>query len=248
MHGKQGITMGILEGKIAIITGGTRGIGYATALEMQRQGAVVYCGARHIPAAEQDGIHFRHLDVTCGESCDALAAQVLQEQGCIDILVANAGITSDALTANMTGEAFDTVILTNLKGVFNMVKAIGPQMEQQGGGSIVTVSSVVGEFGNIGQANYAASKAGLIGMTKTWAKEFSRHGAPVRVNSVAPGYTMTDMLKTVKDSLLERFTAQTMLGRLAQPEEIARAITFLSSDLASYITGAVLDVNGGMRL
>ena len=121
-------------------------------------------------------------------------------------------------------------------------------METHGGGAIVTVSSIVGQYGNIGQANYAASKAGVIGMSKSWAKEFARKGAPVRVNVIAPGYIMTDMLKTVPEELLNKFAEQTMLKRLGKPEEVAEVIAFLCSDAASYITGAVIDVNGGMRL
>jgi len=121
-------------------------------------------------------------------------------------------------------------------------------MEKQGGGSIINISSVVGEFGNIGQANYAASKAGLIGLSKTWAKEFARKGVPVRVNAIAPGYIKTEILKTVPEDLLEKFAKMTMLGRLGEPEEIASSALFLASDEASYITGQVLSVNGGMRL
>jgi 3-oxoacyl-[acyl-carrier protein] reductase len=121
-------------------------------------------------------------------------------------------------------------------------------MEEMGGGSIINISSVVGEYGNIGQANYAASKAGVIGLTKTWAKEFARKGVPVRCNAIAPGYIMTDMMKTVPEELLQKFAGLTMLGRLGQPEEIAKAALFLASDDASYVTGHVLSVNGGMRL
>jgi 3-oxoacyl-[acyl-carrier protein] reductase len=152
------------------------------------------------------------------------------------------------MTAKMTDEQWDLVMDVNLRGVFNLTRHIGPYMEQQGSGSIVNISSVVGEFGNIGQANYAATKSAIYGLTKTWAKEFARKGAAVRVNSVSPGYTMTDILKTVPQELLDKFAAQTMLKRLGQPEEIAKAILFLASDDASYITGHNLSVNGGMRL
>ena len=148
----------------------------------------------------------------------------------------------------MTDEQFDRVIAVNLKGIFNIVRFVGPYMEKQGWGSIVTVSSVVGEQGNIGQINYSASKGAVISMTKTWAKEFSRKGANVRVNAVAPGYIMTRMMETVPSDLLERFAGQTMLKRLGRPEEIAEVIFFLSSDAASYITGTVISANGGMRL
>ena len=166
----------------------------------------------------------------------------------VDILVADAGITADALTVKMTDDQFDRVIDVNLKGVFNVVRYVGPYMEKQGWGSIVTVSSVVGEQGNIGQINYSASKGAVISMTKTWAKEFSRKGANVRVNAVAPGYIMTRMMNTVPKDLLVKFAGQTMLKRLGQPEEIANVIAFLASDKASYITGTVISANGGMKL
>ena len=148
----------------------------------------------------------------------------------------------------MTDEQWNLVIDVNLKGVFNLVRHIGPHMETIGGGSIINISSVVGEYGNIGQANYSATKAGLIGLTKTWAKEFARKGVPVRVNAIAPGYIMTDILKTVPEELLEKFAQLTMLKRLGQPKEIANAALFLASDESSYVTGHTLSVNGGMRL
>ena len=236
-----------LNGKIAIVTGGTSGIGYATALKLREEGAVVYACARHQKALDE-GVHYHYLDVTDMDSCQKLYNDVIEEQGRIDILVADAGITKDSLTVKMSEEAFDDVINTNLKGVFNLVRFVGPHMEKQGGGAIITVGSIVGEFGNIGQANYAASKAGMIGMSKSWAKEFARKGVPVRVNVVAPGYILTDMLKTVPKDLLEKFENQTMLKRLGRAEEVAEVIAFLASDAASYITGTVIDVNGGMRL
>ena len=240
--------MGLLDGKVAIITGGTRGIGYYTAVEMARQGAVVYACARHERAFSDERILYHYLDVTDLGSCQALMDDVSGTYGKIDILVANAGITGDALTSKMTEDRFDSVINTNLKGVYNSVRMIGPWMERQGYGAIVTVSSVVGEQGNIGQVNYAASKAAVIGMTRVWAKEFPRKGAAVRVNSIAPGFTDTDMVKSVRPELLEKIMSQTMLKRLARPQEIASAIVFLASDMASYITGTVLDVNGGISL
>lgn len=234
--------------KVVIITGGTSGIGYATALCMAKTGAIVYVGARHNKKIEEKNIIYHPLDVTDSRSCREMVDYVINQHGRIDVLVANAGIIADSLTAKMSDEQFDDVIDTNLKGVFNIVKYIGPYMEANGGGSIITVSSIVGELGNIGQANYAASKAGLIGMTKSWAKEFARRGVPVRVNAVAPGYIYTDMLKCVPEKLLEQFASQTMLKRLGKPEEVAEVISFLASDAASYITGTVIDINGGMRL
>lgn len=237
-----------MKGKVAIITGGTAGIGYATAVKMANAGAIVYAAARNETFFDNSNIKFHSLDVTDHESCKDLFNDVVAEHGKIDVLVADAGITADALTAKMTDEQFDRVINVNLKGVFNIVRYVGPFMERQGWGSIVTVSSVVGEQGNIGQINYSASKGAVISMTKTWAKEFSRKGSSVRVNAVAPGYVMTRMMETVPQDLLDRFAKQTMLKRLGKPEEIAEVISFLASDAASYITGTVISVNGGMRL
>lgn len=240
--------MNSLKGKVAIVTGGTTGIGAATVQKLWEQGAIVYACARREHLFDQERIFYHSLDVTNTASCQKLYDDVMEQQGRIDILVANAGITEDALTVKMSEQAFDNVIDTNLKGVFRVVRLAGPLMERQGGGAIVTVSSIVGEYGNIGQANYAASKAGIIGMSKSWAKEFARKGSPVRVNVVAPGYIQTDMLKTVPEKLLNEFALQTMLKRLGKPEEVANVIAFLVSDAASYVTGTVIDVNGGMRL
>lgn len=237
-----------LKDKIVIITGASRGIGKATALKMAEEGALVYAASRSQGDYYNDKIIYHELDVTSEESCKQLFDYVTEKHGKIDVLVCNAGITADSMTVKMESESFDSVIDTNLKGIFNLVKYVGPYMENQGYGSIVAISSIVGEYGNIGQANYAASKAGVIGMCKTWAKEFSRKGSQVRVNIIAPGYVLTDMVKSVREDLLEKFAGQTMLKRLGNPEEIANVVSFICSDEASYITGAVIDVNGGMRL
>ena len=239
--------MNSLKGKVAVVTGGTTGIGYAVSLKLREAGADVYACARH-EKNFTNGIRYHELDVRKKESCRRLYEDIMAAHGHIDILAANAGIIADSMTEKMEEEEFDRVIETNLKGVFRMVRLIGPQMERQGGGAIVTVGSVVGEYGNIGQANYAASKAGIIGMSKSWAKEFARKGSPVRVNVVAPGYIMTDMLKGLPEHLLMKFVEKTMLKRLGRPEEVAEEIAFLVSDAASYVTGTVIDVNGGMRL
>lgn len=231
-----------------MITGASKGIGKETAIKMAEEGAVVYACSRSKGDYYNESIRFLELDVTDPESCRKAFDAVLGEQSRIDVLVCNAGITSDSMTVKMSDDDFDKVIDTNLKGVFNVVRLVGPYMERQGHGSIVAISSVVGEQGNIGQANYAASKAGIIGMCKSWAKEFSRKGSQVRVNVVAPGYILTDMVKSVREDLLEKFSSQTMLKRLGEPKEIANVVSFISSDEASYITGAVIDVNGGMRL
>jgi 3-oxoacyl-[acyl-carrier protein] reductase len=197
---------------------------------------------------KHDNVEFYKLNVTNVEECKAFFDYAVAKYGKLDVLVNNAGITRDAMTKKMTDDMWNAVIDVNLKGVFNLTRHIGPHMEETGGGSIINISSVVGEYGNIGQANYAATKAGVIGLSKTWAKEFARKGVQVRCNAIAPGYIMTDILKTVPQELLDKFAASTMLGRLGQPEEIAKVALFLASDEASYVTGALISANGGMRL
>lgn len=237
-----------LENKVAIITGGARGLGKAMAEIFTREGAKVIAVDMEELTYENPNVEGYKLDVANSEACKEFFDYIVDKYGRIDVLVNNAGITRDAMTRKMTDEQWDLVIDVNLKGVFNLTRHVGPYMQSQGGGSIINISSVVGEFGNIGQANYAATKAGVIGLTKTWAKEFALKNGNVRVNAIAPGYTMTDILKTVPQDLLDKFAAQTMLGRLGQPEEIANAALFLASDESSYITGHTLSVNGGMRL
>ncbi|MCL2415778.1 MAG: 3-oxoacyl-ACP reductase FabG [Defluviitaleaceae bacterium] len=237
-----------LKGKTAVITGAAAGIGRCVAELFISEGAkVAACDIAEF-AFQLEGVDTYKLNVADAAACENFFKQATEAYGKIDILVNNAGITRDAMTAKMKDEAWDLVIDVNLKGVFNLTRHFAPHMEISGGGSVINISSVVGEFGNIGQANYAATKSAIYGLTKTWAKEFARKGVPVRVNSVSPGYTMTDILKTVPQELLDKFAKQTMLGRLGQPEEIAKAILFLASDDASYITGHNLSVNGGMRL
>ena len=237
-----------LEKKVAIVTGAAKGLGGAMAQLFAQEGAKVIAVDMMPLTYEAENVEFYQLNVTDSAACKALTDYAREKYGKIDVLVNNAGITRDAMTRKMTDEQWDLVIDINLKGVFNLTRYVGPLMEELGGGSIINIASVVGEYGNIGQANYAASKAGVIGMTKTGAKEFARKGVPVRCNSIAPGYIMTDMMKTVPEDLLKKFAGLTMLGRLGQPEEIAKAALFLASDDASYITGHVLSVNGGMRL
>lgn len=237
-----------LAGKVAIVTGGAKGIGMEIAKAFALEGAKVIAADMGEMTYEQTNVFYKKLNVTDSNGCKVFFDEVLAEFGHIDILVNNAGITKDSMTRKMTDEQWDAVINVNLKGVFNLTRHVGPQMENQGAGSIINISSVVGVFGNIGQANYAASKAGILGLTMTWAKEFARKGAAVRCNAIAPGYVMTDILKTVPEDLLQSFAKLTMLGRLGQPEEIAKVALFLASDDASYITGQTINVNGGMRL
>jgi 3-oxoacyl-[acyl-carrier protein] reductase len=237
-----------LEGKIALVTGGAAGIGGECCKLFAAEGAVVAAGDLRPLTYEAPNVEFLNLNVTDAANCKRVVDGIAARHGKIDILVNNAGITRDALIQKMTDDLWDAVIDVNLKGVFNMARLVGPLMMEKGAGSIINISSVVGEFGNIGQTNYAAAKAGVIGMTKSWAKEFARKGAAVRTNAIAPGYVMTDMMNTVPQDLLEKFAGLTMLGRLGRPEEIARAALFLASDESGYITGQVLSVNGGMRL
>jgi 3-oxoacyl-[acyl-carrier protein] reductase len=237
-----------LEGKVAIITGGARGLGQAMAEIFAKEGAKVIAADMGELVYQNDSVEGYKLNVTDSEECKKLFDYAVEKYGRIDILVNNAGITKDSMTRKMTDDQWDAVIAVNLKGVFNLTRYVGPYMQTQQGGSIINISSIVGEYGNIGQANYAATKAGVIGLTKTWAKEFAMKGGNVRVNAITPGYTMTDILKTVPQELLDGFAKQTMLGRLGQPHEIAYAALFLASDEASYVTGHTLSVNGGMRL
>ena len=237
-----------LEGKVAIVTGAAKGLGGEMAQLFAKEGAKVIAADMSPLSYEAANVEYYPLNVTDSAACEALFNHARETYGRIDILVNNAGITKDALTRKMTEEQWDVVLDVNLKGVFNLTRHVGPYMQAQGSGSVINISSVVGVFGNIGQANYAATKAGLIGLTKTWAKEFSMKGGNVRVNAIAPGYTMTDILKTVPQEMLDKFAAMTMLGRLGQPHEIASAALFLASDESGYITGQVLQVDGGMRL
>ena len=237
-----------LKGKVAVVTGGAKGIGMEIAKAFASEGArVIACDMGEM-TYEMENVEYYQLNVTDSEGCKVFFDETVEKYGHIDILVNNAGITRDSMTRKMTDEQWNLVLDVNLKGVFNLVRHIGPQMETIGGGSIINISSVVGVFGNIGQANYAATKAGVIGLTKTWAKEFARKGVPVRVNAIAPGYVMTDILKTVPQELLDQFAKLTMLKRLGQPEEIAKVALFLASDDASYVTGQTIQADGGMRL
>lgn len=234
-----------LKGKRALITGAAQGLGLAMAEAFIAEGAHVI--GVDLKPFKHPTMQTEALDVSNFSACEAFFNRLIQE-GPVDILVNNAGITRDAMTHKMTEQDWDLVMNVNLKGVFNLTRLFGPKMTENNQGSIINISSVVGEYGNIGQANYAATKAGVIGLTKTWAKEFARKGQNVRVNAIAPGYIMTDILKTVPQDLLDSFAQMTMLKRLGEPKEIAHAALFLASDDASYITGQVLHVNGGMRL
>ncbi|MDK2866313.1 MAG: 3-oxoacyl-[acyl-carrier protein] reductase [Clostridiales bacterium] len=237
-----------LEGKVAVVTGGAQGIGRAISETFAKEGAKVIAVDMQEATFDTEMIKGYKLNITDRDAIAKFVEETVAAYGHIDILVNNAGITRDALINKMTEDMWDMVINVNLKGVFNMAQAIGPHMMEIGKGSIINIASVVGEYGNVGQSNYAATKAGVIGMAKTWAKEFARKGAAVRCNSVAPGYVNTEMMKTVPDKVLDPIRQKTMLGRLGEPQEIANAVLFLASDESSFVTGHNLSVNGGLRL
>ena len=244
----------LLSGKVALVTGGSRGIGRAIAIRLAAEGAKVavnYAGnkaaAEEVKAIiEKQGgtAHLIQADVSDASAACEMVERVHAELGGLDILVNNAGITRDTLLIRMKDEDFDAVIGTNLKGVYACTKAAARIMTKQRSGRIVNLSSVVGEIGNIGQTNYAAAKAGVIGFTKAAAKEFAARG--ITVNAVAPGFIDTDMTAVLKDSIREKLIENIPLGALGKPEHVADAVIFLVSDAASYITGQTLNVDGGM--
>lgn len=241
-----------LRDKISIITGSARGIGRATALKFAAEGAtVVVCDldqasidavVKTITGQGGNASGFV-VDVTDRSSIDAMVSAVIAKYGRIDTLVNNAGIVQDARMINMTDDQFDKVIDVNLKGTYNCAKAVIDAMLRQQSGVILNASSVVGIYGNFGQTNYAASKFGVIGMAKSWAREFGRNG--IRTNAVCPGMIETDIIKGIPDKVLQSITDRVPLGRLGKPEEIANTYAFLASDEASFINGAVIEVSGG---
>ncbi len=244
-----------LTDKVAIITGSAQGIGLATALRFAAEGARVVVsdiGQQRVDQAvaaivAQGGQAIGAVvDVTDRLAIDAMVEKVKAAWGRIDVLINNAGITKDARLAKMSSAQFDAVIAVNLKGVFECTQAVAETMTAQGSGSIVNASSVVGLYGNFGQTNYAATKAGVIGFTKTWARELGPKG--VRVNAVCPGFVMTPILDTVPEAVKQKMIEKVPLGRLGRPEEIAAVYAFLASDDSSYMNGAVLEVSGGIQL
>ncbi|MDD4504688.1 MAG: 3-oxoacyl-[acyl-carrier-protein] reductase [Clostridiaceae bacterium] len=243
-----------LKGKTAIVTGGSRGIGKSIALELASKGAnvVVNCTKsiesaeaviKEIQAMGVAGMAVR-ADVSKSEEVENLVNEVLNTFGSIDILINNAGITRDNLLIRMTEKDFDDVISTNLKGAFLCTKSVSRAMIKQKSGKIINVSSVVGIVGNAGQSNYAAAKAGLIGFTKSMAKELAKRG--INVNAVAPGFIETDMTSRLPEKVKEEFVNNIPLMRIGKPKDIAKAVLFLASEYSDYITGQVINIDGGM--
>ena len=244
------------ERKAAIVTGASRGIGRAAALRLAKMGMnIVFTYNSGIEAAEEtkalceaEGVRVLAVqaDVSSSESCDQLVEQTMEAFGRVDVLVNNAGITRDGLIIRMSDEQFDQVIDTNLKGAFYMMRAVSKQMIKQRSGRIINISSVVGVMGNAGQVNYAASKAGVIGMTKSLARELASR--KVTVNAVAPGMIETDMTAVMSEKAKEAMKAAIPLGEMGKPEDIAGTIAFLAGEEGRYITGQVICVDGGMAI
>ena len=244
-----------LKDKVCVVTGAAQGIGLATAQKFAREGAIVVCCDRRqagvdeaVAACRAEGARAEGfvVDVTRREQVEAMAAGVKARFGRIDVLVNNAGITQDARLQKMTLAQFDAVIDVNLRGVFHCAQAVVDTMVEQGSGAILNASSVVGIYGNYGQTNYAASKFGVIGFTKTWSRELGPKG--VRVNAVAPGFIETPILSTIPDKVLQQMRDDVPLRRLGRPEEIANVYAFLASDEASYSNGTVIGGAGGLTV
>ena len=244
-----------LKGKISIITGSGRGIGLATAIKFASEGAsVIVCDVDQAAVDDAVAEVSRHgaaalgfvVDVTDRTSIDRMVRAVVEKHGRIDTLVNNAGIVADAQIKNMSDAQFDRVIDINLKGTYNCTRAVIDVMLEQKSGVILNASSIVGIYGNFGQTNYAASKFGVIGMVKTWARELGRKG--IRANAVCPGFVETPIIKSIPEKVLKAMVERVPMGRLAKPEEIANTYAFLASDEASYINGAVIEVSGGASL
>jgi len=243
-----------LKGKVAVITGAAGGIGKASALRFAEEGANIVVadfadGSGTVAEVEAKGVKaiYVKVDVTSEDDVKAMVAKAIEAFGKVDVLINNAGITKDAMMKKMTKDAWDAVIGVNLTGVFNCTSAVLPYMLEQKSGVVLTTSSIVGIYGNLGQTNYAASKWGVIGMTKSWAKEMAKNG--LRFNCVAPGFIATEMVKKIPEQVLnEKIIIKIPQGRLGEPEEIAAAFAFLASDDAKFINGTVLSVDGAGTL
>lgn len=244
-----------LDNKIAVITGGSNGIGKATVQKFIEEGATVYIWDVVEEAGkdlEQNlrnqgkNVYFQKVDTTQFNQVENAAREIIEKEGRIDILINNAGITRDATLLKMTQEQWQQVIDVNLTGVYNCTRAIAPYMTENKFGVILNASSVVGLYGNFGQTNYSATKAGVIAMTQTWARELGRKG--IRVNAVAPGFILTDMVRAMPEEVLAKMAAKVPLQELGKPEDIANVYAFLASDQARYISGTTISVDGGITL
>jgi 3-oxoacyl-[acyl-carrier protein] reductase len=240
-----------LGDRVVVVTGGAAGIGKATAARFAREGCRVACWDVTAAPAPEGGL-FQRVDVADSASVDAAFEELAARWGAPDVLINNAGILRDAqlvkykdgaVTGALADEQFDSVISVNLKGVFHCTRAAAARMIPRARGVILNAASVVGLYGNFGQTNYVAAKAGVIGMTRVWARELGRHG--IRVNAVAPGFIATEMIAGMPEKILQTLAAHTPLGRLGTPEEIAEVYLWLASDAASFITGAVISADGG---
>jgi 3-oxoacyl-[acyl-carrier protein] reductase len=240
----------LLENKVAVVTGGGRGIGESIARRLAGEGArVAVCDVMLDNAqkvADELGGRAYAVNVTDGAQVAAVCAKIVADFGHVDILVNNAGVTRDNLLLRMSEADWDLVLDVNLKGAFLFTKGLIPSMMKQRGGAIVNIASIVGVLGNAGQANYSASKAGMIGMTKTVAKEYAKRG--IRANAIAPGFIQTAMTDKLTEEQKKMQTDVIGLARMGQPDDVANAVLFLASDLSSYVTGQVIGVDGGLRI
>ena len=241
---------------VALVTGGSRGIGYAIAIELAKRG---FCIVVNNDMRPQEGLEvvneikrmgqpvmYIQADISDPTQVEKMVEKAINEFGRIDVLINNAGIIEDNRLENMDLDSWNRVISVNLTGTFNCTKTVIKYMKRQGGGKIINISSVVGEIGNIGQSNYAASKGGVIAFTKTVAKEYAKNG--ININAVAPGFIKTKMLENIPEKVMQKIFAQIPFGRLGETEEVAKLVCFLASDDAKYITGQIININGGLYM